>query len=88
MYEYRYGMTIAQLELIKYDQPFTAYKRRDPNEGLKPGDPGYKPDAEKLKASVERWKKRKEERKKRGWILERFLKTGEKVPIQNKENKS
>lgn len=85
MFEYRCGMTIAQIELMQYDQPFTAYKRRDPNEGLKPGDPGYKPDAEKLKASVEKWKKRKAEREKRGWSLEKFLRTGEKVPTEHKE---
>ena len=40
MYEYRYGMTIAQIELMQLDQPFTAYKKRDKNEGKKPGDPG------------------------------------------------
>ena len=85
MFEYRCGMTIAQIELMQYDQPFTAYKRRDPNEGKKPGDPGYKPDAEKLKASVEKWKKRKAEREKRGWSLEKFLRTGEKVPTEHKE---
>lgn len=81
MYEYRYGMTIAQIELMKYDQPFTAYKKRDNNDGKKPGDPGYKPDPEKLKATVEKWKKRKAEREKRGWSLDKFLATGKKEPV-------
>lgn len=84
MYEYRYGMTIAQIELMQYDQPFTAYKKRDKNEGKKPGDPGYTPDPDKLKAAVDKWKKRKSEREKRGWRLDTFLATGKKVPSDKK----
>lgn len=84
MYEYRYGMTIAQIELMQLDQPFTAYKRRDKNGGKKPGDPGYIPDPDKLKAAVDKWKKRKAEREKRGWRLDTFLETGKKVPSEKK----
>ena len=84
MYEYRYGMTIAQIELMQLDQPFTAYKRRDKNEGNKPGDPGYTPDPDKLKAAVEKWKKRKAEGEKRGWRLDTFLATAKKVPSGKK----
>ena len=84
MYEYRYGMTIAQIELMQLDQPFTAYKRRDKNEGKKPGDPGYVPDPDKLKAAVDKWKKRKAEREKRGWRFDTFLATGKKVPSEKK----
>ena len=81
MFEYRCGHTIAQIELFAYDQPFTAYKKRDKSEGKKPGDEGYEPDPEKLIATVEKWKKRKAAREKRGWSLSKFLSTGEKVPL-------
>lgn len=83
MYEYYWGHTIAQIQLIDTDQPITVYKKHDENEGLKPGDKGYKPDPKKLEAAVERWKKRKAEREKRGFKLDQFLRTGEKVPIDN-----
>ena len=82
MYEWYWGHTAAQIELIDIDQPLSLYKRHDPNEGLKPGDKGYKPDAKKLEATVERWKKRKAEREKRGFRLDTFLRTGEEVPIE------
>ena len=35
----------------------------------------------KLDEAVERWQKRKAEREKRGFKLDQFLRTGEKVPI-------
>ena len=85
MYEWYWGHTIAQIELIDIDQPITLYKRHDSNSGLKPGDKGYKPDAKKLAKSVEDWKKRKEERKKRGFSLDAFLRTGEQMPIEENE---
>ncbi len=81
MYEYYWGHTAAQIQLIDIDQPITLYKRRDQNEGLKPGDKGWKPNKKKLDDTVERWKKRKAEREKRGFKLDQFLRTGEKVPI-------
>ena len=81
MYEYYWGHTAAQIQLIDIDQPIIVYKRQDQNSGLKPGDKGYRPDKKKLDAAVERWQKRKAEREKRGFKLDQFLKTGEKVPI-------
>ena len=81
MYEYYWGHTAAQIQLIDIDQPITLYKKSDPNEGLKPGDKGWKPNAKKLKKTVEDWKKRKAEREKRGFKLDTFLRTGEKVPV-------
>ena len=65
MYEWYWGHTAAQIQLIDIDRPLTVNKRRDTNEGLKPGDKGWKPNAKKLEKSVERWKKRKAEREKR-----------------------
>lgn len=81
MYEYYWGHTAAQIQLIDIDQPLTVYKHRDKNEGLKPGDKGWKPNKKKLDDAVKRWKKRKAEREKRGFKLDQFLRTGEKVPI-------
>lgn len=82
MYEYYWGHTAAQIELMDIDQPFTCYKKRDDNEGIKPGDPGYKPNAEKLERAVEKWKERKKRRK---FDMKHFLATGEKIPVQNTE---
>lgn len=81
MYEWYWGHTAAQIQLIDIDQPITVYKKRDRNEGLRPGDKGYKPDPKKLDAAVERWKKRKAAREKRGIRLDTFLRTGAKVPV-------
>ena len=85
-YEYKWGHTAAQMDLIFIDQPLTLYKRRNPNEGLKPGDKGYKYSRKKMEETVERWKKRKAEREKRGFKLDKFLQTGEKVPIEKENN--
>lgn len=83
MYEYYWGHTAAQIELIDIDQPITVYKRHDSKSGLKPGDKGYRPDPKKLDAAVQKWKKRKAEREKRGFRLDAFLRTGQKVPVGN-----
>lgn len=85
MYEYMWGHTIAQIELIDIDQPVTFFKH-DSSNRPKPGEKGYVPDKKKLDACVEKWKKRKAERDKEGFILDKFLLTGEKVPIGNKNN--
>ena len=82
MYEWYWGHTAAQIQLIDIDQPITVYKRRDKNEGLKPGDKGYRPDPKKLDEAVERWQKRKEAREKRGIRLDQFLSTGDRVPVE------
>lgn len=84
MYEYYWGMSSAKIELLVADRPLTLYKRHDPNEGKKPGDPGWKPNKKKLEASVEKWKKRKKEREERGFDLNKFLTTGVKVPADGK----
>lgn len=80
MFEYYWGHTAAQVQLIIYDRPKTVYKM-DRNRGLKPGEKGYKPDKKKLDAAVERWKKRKAERERQGFSLDKFLSTGKKEPI-------
>lgn len=85
MWEYYWGHTAAQIEIMEIDAPMVCYKKHDDDNyrsgGLKPGDKGYKPNAKKLESAVERWKKRKAEREKRGFRLDKLLETGEKVPI-------
>ena len=81
MYEWYWGHTAAQIELLDIDQPITVYRRHDAD--LKPGDKGYKPNAKKLDEAVEKWKKRKAEREKRGFRLDKFLQSGVKEPIDN-----
>jgi len=88
MYEYYWGHTSAQIQLIDIDQPITVYKRTSSEKSLKPGDKGYKPDKRKLDAAVERWKKRKEERAKRGFSLNTFLNTGKKIPTDNNQTQN
>ena len=83
MYEYYWGHTAAQIELIDVDQPLTVYAKHESKSGLKPGDKGYKPDKKKLEDAVRKWEKRKAEREKRGFRLDRLLATGEKVPVDN-----
>ncbi len=85
MYEYYWGHTAAQIEIIDIDQPMTVFKKHDPNEGKKPGDPGYKYSKKKLEMTVEKWKQRKAEREKRGFDLNQFLRTGEKIPVDDKK---
>lgn len=85
MYEWYWGHTTAQIELIDADAPIICYKRRDKSRdgGLKPGDKGYKPDARKLEETVKKWEQRKAAREARGFRLDTLLSTGEKVPIGN-----
>lgn len=84
MYEYYWGHTAAQIEMIDIDAPFICYARHETNSGLKPGDKGYKPNAKKLDATVKRWKERKAKREARGFRLDTFLETGDIVPVDNK----
>lgn len=85
MYEYYWGHTAAQIELIDADVPIICYKKPDEktNGGLKPGDKGYKPNPQKLAESVKKWKERKAAREKRGFKLDQLLRTGEKVPVDS-----
>lgn len=79
MWGYYWGFSAAKIELILGDAPLTVYKRREDEQQLKPGDPGYKPDEEKLNRAVEKWKKRKRQR---GFDMKHYLATGEKIPNQ------
>ncbi len=79
MYEYYWGHTRAQIALIVADQPITVFKKHDQP---KPGKPGHKPDARKLREATEKWKRRKAEREKNGFSLRKLLSTGEKTPLE------
>ena len=81
MYGYYWGFSAAQVDLIMGDAPITVYKKREDEQKLKPGDPGYKPDAAKLDKAVE---KRKKKKKARGFDMKHYLATGEKIPNQEK----
>ena len=60
MWEYMWGHTKAQTELMTADAPFVAYKAR---EKKKPGDPGFKSDPEKIQRDYERFLERKQKRR-------------------------
>jgi len=84
MYEWYWGHTAAQIDLIDIDAPRIFYQRHNSSGGPKPGEKGYKPNAKKLEQAVERWKKRKAEREKQGFNLNQFLQTGDKIPVNDK----
>ena len=60
MWEYYWGHTKAQVELMTADAPFVAYKKKDKP---KPGDPNYKADPDKIQRDYEKWLERKKKRK-------------------------
>lgn len=60
MWEYLWGHTKAQVELMTADAPFVAYKAQDKP---KPGQPGYKADPDKIQRDYERWLEKKKTRK-------------------------
>lgn len=71
MYEYLYGYTCAQLELMCVDKPFVAYKKRSGDADA----PGVTSEAKQI-AAVERWKERRKNRK---FNFQEFLQKGANV---------
>lgn len=55
MYEYLWGHTAAQVELMSCDQPFVAYKRTR--------EETMEEKSKRMDATVEKWRKRREKRK-------------------------
>lgn len=82
MYEYYWGHTAAQIELMKIDAPLTVYRSNRENKP-KPGQEGYKKTAAEAARDYARWKARKEEEKRKGITVDMntFLQTGEKKKI-------
>ena len=81
-YDYLWGYTAAQIELMMFDAPVVKYKK-DTDGKPKPGEAGFKRTAEQAQKAYEQWKKRQEEEKARGqkYDLDTFMKTGEKKPV-------
>lgn len=79
MWDYYWGLTAAQIEILTIDQPIFVYKRDDENKP-KPGQKGFTRTAEQARKEYERWKARQEEEKRKGIKvdLNTFLRTGEK----------
>lgn len=79
MYEYYWGHTAAQIELMRIDAPITVFKARE-HEKPKPGQKGYTKTAEEAARDYAKWKARQEEEKKKGIKIDlsTFLSTGEK----------
>ena len=78
---YTWGHTAAQIQLIYADFPVTVYKAT--RDKPKPGEKGYTKTAAQAALDYARWKKRKEEEKRKGVTvdLNTFLQTGEKKKI-------
>ena len=70
MYEYLWGHTAAQIELMLIDAPFVAYKKREKTREEKMR--GYT--REQAKRDYERWQERKKNRK---FDLQTFIGTGD-----------
>lgn len=62
MWEYRCGLTIAQIELLTIDQPIIVYKREQ--DKPKPGEKGFTRTAEQAQKEYQKWKTRQEAEKK------------------------
>lgn len=85
-YDYLWGYTAAQVELMVCDAPVIKYKKDTENKP-KPGQKGFKVTAEQAQAAYDKWKARQEAEKKAGikMDLEAFIKTGERVPVRKGE---
>lgn len=83
MWEYRSGLTIAQIDILTIDQPIVVHKRDDSNRP-KPGEKGFTRTADQARKEYERWKKRHEEEKNKGISinLDTFLSTGKRNEIE------
>lgn len=81
MYEFYWGHTAAQIDLIRIDAPMVVYKAL--KDKPKPGEKGYTKTAAQAARDYERWKKRKEEEKQKGIVIDlnTFLSTGEKKKV-------
>lgn len=77
-YEYLYGYTAAQIELMMYDAPVVKYKAEDNKP--KPGEKGFTRTAEQAQQAYEKWKNRREKEREQGikYDLDAFIKSGEK----------
>ena len=82
MWDYYWGLTAAQIELLTIDTPIVVYKRDDSGKP-KPGEKGFTRTAEQARKEYEKWKARQEAEKKKGVKIDlsTFLSTGEKKKL-------
>lgn len=83
MYEYYWGHTAAQIDLIDIDQPMTVYKSHKSD--IKPGQKGFKKTAAEAAKDYQKWKENAEKLdKKMGKKIDfgTFLRTGEEKPVK------
>lgn len=80
-YEYLWGHTAAQIDLMMYDAPVVKYKKDDSGKP-KPGEKGFTMTAEKAQAAYRKWKERNDADKAKGvkYDLTALMENGEKVP--------
>ena len=85
MYDYYWGLTAAQVELLTIDQPIVVYKKdtEAAKNEKKPWENGTAT-AEYAQQQYARWKARQEAEKKKGVKVDlgTFLTTGEKKPVE------
>jgi hypothetical protein len=82
MYEYYWGHTAAQIDLIDVDQPLTLFKSH--KHDSKPGQKGFKKTAAEAASDYQRWKENKERLAKKFGKkidLDTFLSTGKKQEV-------
>lgn len=83
MYEYYWGHTAAQIEMIESDRPLTLFKSH--KNDIKPGQRGFKKTAADAANDYQKWldnKKRLEKKFGRKLELDTFLRTGEKKEVK------
>ena len=82
-YEYLYGYTAAQIDLMMYDAPVVKYKKDKDNEP-KPGEKGFQRTAEQAQKAYAQWKKRWEADKAKGikYDLGALMTNGEKKEMK------
>lgn len=76
-YEYLWGHTMAQIELMMHDTPIVVYKA-DENKP-KPGQEGFKRTAAQANAAYQKWLDRQRKEKEKGIkvSLDNFMENGE-----------
>lgn len=81
MWDYYWGLTSAQVDLLTIDTPIVVYKKSDSKP--KPGQKGYSLSSDDAERQYYEWKKAKKAREKKGVRIDlnHLLSTGEKKEI-------
>lgn len=83
MYDYYWGLTSAQVDLLSIDRPMVVYKKEKDNEP-KPGEKGFKRTAAQAQAAYRQWLERQKTEKESGIkvSLGTFISTRKKKEIE------